>query len=240
VFLANPSLPIEISENEAKKTVIEKTQERGETTVLEAQLVLTPFYLIHFDIFAENEVHGVTALNAVTRSFNSELGAEIEKYAESGSMSNETSETNAVIKKTILEKHLVEEIAKAKLAVENNVKKEEILLSSVQPVFFPEWHLAIEIEGNKIDVAVNAVSGDVLGLEKIPEKEKGYAELARETLNELKNPNKWFDYSAEIAKIASEKSASGKNTNLLERVRTDFRLQILVLVIILLIILFVR
>ena len=76
-------------------------------------------------------------------------------------------------------------------------------------------------------------------LEKIPEKEKGYAELASETLKELKNPKKWFDYSNEIAKIAAEKSTSGKSANLLERIKSDFRLQVLVLVIILLVVVFV-
>jgi len=242
VFLGNPSLPISISREEARNTVSENIEKTKKLFQIEEQeLVLTPFYLIHFDIFKEKEVHGIIALNAVTRSFSEELGEEIEKFSDS--LTNSIEETDFTLKKTFLEQESVEKIAKAKLASENKCEKEDIILSSIKLVYFPEWHILADVESNKTSLVLNASTGQIFGLESIPEKEKGYAELARETLQELCDPKKWIEYGGDVVKIAGEKTAS-QNKNLsgsgiIERIKKDFRLQTLILFLILLIVVFV-
>jgi hypothetical protein len=69
----------------------------------------------------------------------------------------------------------------------------------------PLYKTVAIIDEKEYPLIINAIDGSIQGIEVIPEREKGYFEITRETINELKRPSAWIKYSKEaLAEGSSE------------------------------------
>ncbi len=68
-------------------------------------------------------------------------------------------------------------------------------------IYYPVWLAFATVVGQIYEFEISAVTGKILGEENVPEREKGYAELTKEALEELKEPRAWLRYGMEIAAI---------------------------------------
>ena len=209
----NPVFPVSFKLEQVAALVEEslrkknwKSFEKGEI-----KLVLTPFYLFYYDAAFGKEgkkretEHGRLALNAET----AELGRELaDQMPEEDQLEKELPDDYPLIaRKPIFSQKEAEKIALLKTASLLGTDRKNIVLTGFKLVYYPMW-IAFATIGNEVkQFEISAVNGKLYGEEKVPSMEKGFVEITKETLNELKQPGAWLRYSKEIAGIAGEKLA---------------------------------
>lgn len=206
MFLANPAVPVSFSLEEAAK-VIEKSLRKKNWRNFEKgeiRLALVPYYVFYYDAAFGEEgkpgrktERGRLALNAET----AELGKEIaEEIPEEESLAKEYPDDSYPFSagKALISKKEAEKIALLKTASMVGTTRENIVLSGMQLVYYPTWNVFVTVAEENYELDISAVSGKIFGEERVPEREKGFVEITKETLNELKEPGAWLKYSKEV------------------------------------------
>jgi len=220
MFLANSAVQVsfglEQAEEVIKKSLHKKNWRKFEKG--EIKLALIPFYLFYYDAAFGEEgkpggkmERGRLALNAET----AELGKEIaEEIPEEEKLTKEYPDNFYPFsaRKELLSKKEAEKIALLKTASMVGTTRENIVLSGMQLVYHPRWIAFVTVDKETYELDISAVSGKIFGEEKVPEREKGFVEITKDTLNELKEPGAWLRYSKEIAGTVGKKIAKSSST----------------------------
>lgn len=247
VVLKKPSFPISFTFEDTVAMIesLIKSRHWTEFDVAEVKLVYTPYWIFHYDAYLESideetgektvsDIEsGEIALNAATRELNDEVPELLESYPLEKVKKPPEGYKFEVIRPRISEPEL-KEIAAVKLAHKMNLAKANILISDTQLVFVPSWIVFVTVAEGTYRLNVNAVTGETLGEEEVPERERGWIEVTQETLKELQEPGAWMHYSRALAGgiLAAIANAPGIHAFL-----TNRRLQIFLLIIILVLLL---
>ncbi len=219
MFVGTPVFPISFPLEKVAELIEDiilkknwKSFEKGEV-----KLVLAPFYLFYYDVAFEKNgkstgktKHGRLALNGETAELSKELAESIPN--ESGLVQELDDEYPLIIRKAIFSKVEAEKIALLKTASILEADRKDIVLTGFKEIYYPMWIAFATVADQTYEFEISAVTGEVFGEEKVPEREKGFVELTHETLQELKKPGAWVKYSKEIAQIGGGKIAGKGRT----------------------------
>jgi len=221
MFVGNPVFPISFK-LEQVAGLVEETLKRKNWLSFEKgeiKLVLSPFYLFYYDAGFEEEgklkeetTHGKLALNARTAELNKELE---ESMPEESELVKELLDSYPlIVRKPIFSAKEAEKIALLKTASLLQTDRKNIVLTGLKMIYYPMWLAFVTVKSGTYQLEISAVSGEVYGEEKVPSREKGFVEVTKETLQELKQPGAWLRYSREIGglaagKLSNEEESSG-------------------------------
>jgi len=195
-----------------------KKYEAGEIT-----LHYTPYYVFNFDAFPESggggklavseSESGTGALNGVT----GELSGEVAEFAEENEaifVKSPGEGISFVVEKLSYNENEILRIAPLRLAAKLGIGKDEVIVSGLELVYLPEWIVGVKLAGEEYELSVSAVTGEIVSGEEIPLREKGWSEVTKETLSDLKSPKGWVSHSKNLAHSAKsalthEKTKSG-------------------------------
>ncbi len=209
MYLGNPMLPVSLPVNEAlqklTKVITEKNWQNFEIGSM--RLVLTPFFFYQYHYFLEEEkdstkivketVDGFISLNGNLLKINENV-ARLIKNKLYDSNNNLAPEIEFIEQETNVTKKEQEKILVLKTAQHFKVPKENLIVSNIKLFLVPFYETHITIEKENYSIRMNAVDGNLHGIEKIPEREKGFLEITRETLDELTTPATWVNYTKEM------------------------------------------
>jgi hypothetical protein len=212
MFLGNPVFPIAF-EIEKVAGLIEATLKKKNWRSFdkgEVKLVLTPVYVFYYDaVFPEEgkpkgkAERGRLALNAETAELNKELADSMP--ADNELVKELPDEYPLVVRKPLFSKAEAEKIALLKTAALIGADRSNVVLTGLKVVYYPMWLAFVTVKEKTYELEISAVTGEIFGEEQVPKREKGFVEITRETLHELKEPGAWIRYSKEIADLAGDK-----------------------------------
>ena len=180
--------------------------------VQEIRLIYTPFYVFSFDVTAEGagQVGGKAALNAYTGELNEFVNILLEKPLKK----TKNSEEGGEIEETSISTSEVKEAAQAKIAAQAGLKREIVSISAVSKLYVPFYRVWVEVADDVYKMEVDACLGSASGMEQLPVKEKGWSEVANETVNKMKSPSGWAELGGKtigaVGGAASGKIPGGK------------------------------
>jgi len=212
MFVGNPVVPIAF-QLEQVFGLVEKTLKKKNWRSFEKgeiKLVLTPLYLFYYDaVFpedgkaSEKTERGRLSLNGETAELNKELAESMP--ADSELLKELSDEYPLIVRKPIFSKQEAEKIALLKTASLVGADRKEVVLTGFKMVYYPIWLAFVTVKEKTYELEISAVTGEVFGEELVPEREKGFVEVTRETLHELQEPGAWIRYSKEIADLAGDR-----------------------------------
>ncbi len=226
MYLGNPLLPIKITPAEAVEKLNKEIKKKNwyEFELTPLKLTLVPYFLFNYHYYIENDnegknvikstVHGILAVDGHDIEIRTDL-IDVLKYNWKNTMQEiprgEFSERYCNI-----DKKDQNEVLQLKTAQHFNVPKENVVISEPRKLLLPEYWTTAKIAGKKYELTYNAVDASFGGMKEIPERQKGYMELTKETFNELKDPKNWLLYSAQVIEeglsfAVDPKSKNGKN-----------------------------
>ncbi len=221
MFLGNPSFPISFKLEQVTELVENLLKEKNWKLfeVAELRLVLAPFFVFYYDaafekkgesgrhVVAETK-RGRLALDAVSGELNHALA---ETMPGESKLATQLPDTYPVeVKEQTLSKQEAKEIAVMKTASMLGTSRDCVVLSDFKTVYYPMWIADVTVADETHQVQISAVTGEVFGEERVPEREKGFVEITGETLDELKQPGAWLRYSRGLVGTAAEKLSSGE------------------------------
>lgn len=232
MYLDSPAFPINFPVEQAVAEIESMVKGRywHDFEVGELKLVYTPFWTFSYDAFTEapgapasgegedeesigaggraagrivsETSSGKMALNARTY----ELVEEVSYLYESaeGEMQNmPTSEYPYEIQRPkLVRTRVAERIIAVRLAAQLGLPKENVILSGLELVYLPQWFVWVTVAEGTFHLQINAYNGEMVNSEQVPERERGWLELTSETLEELKQPDAWIEYTREISQSA--------------------------------------
>jgi len=216
MYVGNPVFPISFQLEQVaelvEKTLLKKNWKSFEKG--EIKLILTPFYLFYYDAVFEEDAkpkgepqRGRLALNGETAELGTDLAESMPPEEEL--VKELPDEYPLIVRKPLFSKQEAEKIALLKTASMLNTDRKNIVLTGFKIIYYPMWIAFVTIGGQTQQLEISAVTGEVFGEEKVPGREKGFVEITKETLEELKQPGAWIRYSREITDKTAEK-LSGK------------------------------
>ncbi|MCX6803505.1 MAG: hypothetical protein NTY48_02955 [Candidatus Diapherotrites archaeon] len=216
MYLGNPLLPINITALGAadaiKKELLKKSWHEYELKPL--KLNLMPYFLFNYHYFLEDSadeqktvkstVHGILAVDGHRVEVRPDL---VELLKENWKKNTQEAPRGVYNEKWCnIEKREQDDILKIKTAKHFNIPKNNVFVSSPKKMLIPLYYTFAVLGEKEYKFVVNAIDGRIEGLDTVPNREKSYAEITRETINELKNPANWIKYSKEA--IFSGKDAA--------------------------------
>lgn len=205
MFLDKPAFPVSFTPDKVVALIEELIKSRGwsDFEVAEIKLVYTPYWTFNFDSceHSGSKIRGVKsgalALNALTNRLEDFAGFLSEnpdlKTTQHISADYEADVQHA---KTSMEE--AREIAKLKLAANLRAPKDNIILSGLELLYIPFWLAYVSVAEGTFKLRINAVIGEIVNQEEVPEREKGWLEVTNETLDELKEPMAWVSYTRQV------------------------------------------
>lgn len=217
--LDNPAVSLRIQFKDIMDILSDILEERNwkkfDTSNIE--LEYRPFYIFNYDVLVEQDVggrqvsegfSGKTALNARDPDLEPLLiqimdnqRIEFEKEI--------STEVDYDIKKPLISEDELKETCTMKLASQFNVSKDNVSTSAFRLVYWPFWVIFVSIPGEGTQkLLVDGFSGYPVNAEQVPEREKGWVEVSKETFQKLKSPKGW----GELSKTAAKTTAGGVKT----------------------------
>lgn len=212
----------------------------------EITLSYAPYYVFNFDAFLESDQggksvvsdhdSGTMAMNAVS----GELSDEVAELAEENEIAFVKSPGEGIsfeVEKPSYSAEEVKRIAPLRIASKLGIGKEGVIASGFELAYLPEWVAKVKLEGEEYDLRVNAVSGEVISEEEIPFRQKGWGEVTKETLSDLKHPRGWVSHSRRLASTTHGAVYHPKAKNAFQSFleNREFQLALLVLIAILIV-----
>ncbi len=199
MYLDNPSLSVSISEGDLAGIIkaIMKSRHWRQFEIATANLILVPHWLFNFDIYYEADGKPQTyssqmALNAVTGELNPII---IEVMKDIPVQMTKEQPDKSSVEKVAVTKDEAKEVSKIKIAGELGISKDTITTYGFRLVYVPVYRVWITLGRKIIRLDVDGVSGSPLNESNVPEKERGIIEITKDTLEQLKTPEGWIDYS---------------------------------------------
>ena len=238
MYVGDPLLPAKIGGKEVAETLSTVLKEKNwhEFKLATLKLTLVPYFLFNYHYYKEKEdegekiiessVDGFLALNGVSVKVEEKTEKLIlENINEAG---NEAPKIEFEEKETNIDKREQDAVLQFKTAEFFGVPKNNVVISSAKRVLVPFYETFVEVKEGTFDIRINAITGDIDGIDKVPKREKGFVEITEDTLDDLKDPKMWLEYTkglfAETGKYVGKKGkklvdSSGKKVIPKEKVQ---------------------
>lgn len=217
--MGNPLLPINLTVISATESVKKEMEKRfwHEYELKSLKLNLVPYFLFNYHYYLEQDsaskhtikksTHGILALDGHDVTVREDLVELIKHNWKKGSPAVPKGEFYE--KWNNIEKREQDAVLTLKTAEFFGVPKENVVVSAARKVYIPFYKTSVVAAKKEYNLIINAVGGNIEGIKAIPQREKGYAEIARETIDELKDPKNWLKYSKEAVLEATTGATSG-------------------------------
>ena len=212
--------PLTLSVKEALQKINKILAEKNwkDFGVGELKLVLFPYYFYSYHSHMEQEENGKNIVNSSKDGFLVLNGFSLNIEENNVKMVKDnieklTSEVPLVeyeVKNSQINKSTQEHILKIKTAELLHLEKENVIVSNVKKIMVPMYELIITIDEKTYGITINAVNGEMYGIENILEREKGFLEITQETLRDLRDPKAWVEYTKGLA-VETKKFVLDKN-----------------------------
>ncbi|MEI7960928.1 MAG: hypothetical protein WCI04_01200 [archaeon] len=218
MYLGNPLLPINLTVASAIDSVKKELSKRfwHEHELKPLKLNLVPYFLFNYHYYFEQDdsakktikksTHGILAVDGHDVSIREDQVELIKHNWKKGS--NIIPKGAFEEKWNNIEKREQDAVLTLKTAEQFNVSKDNVVISSARKVFIPFYKTSVIAGGKEYPLIINAVDGTIEGIKKIPHREKGRREIAKETINELKDPKNWIKYSKDAILESTTLAAS--------------------------------
>lgn len=184
------------------------------------ELVYSPHYIFNYDTLIEQEVRGQTvskgfsgrmAINAV----NAELEPILTQIMDNRPIKFEKEIDSDVdyeyrVGETAITEDELKDTCSIKIASRFNVSRDEVATSAFRLVYWPMWVIYVRIpdEGTH-KLIVDGVAGYPMNVESVPEREKGWVEVSKDTFGKLKSPAGWASLGKSTARATARATAGG-------------------------------
>ncbi|MEK6958636.1 MAG: hypothetical protein AABW59_01180 [archaeon] len=202
-----------VPHTEAEKEIREALNEKNwhDYKLAPLRLNLVPYFFFNYHYYLEEEkaghrvikhsVDGLLSINGHKITVDPD-NVELIKSNLKKALS-EAPNSDYDVKWNNIEKKEQDDVIKLKTAQFFGVPKENVVISNPKKIFMPFYVTQVTIKKEKKEedeygITYNALSKDMGGLENIPLREKSAVEITRETLRDLKSPEKWLEYSAGV------------------------------------------
>jgi hypothetical protein len=177
-----PEAALGVLEKELKR----KKQANAEIT--DVKLVYTPFWLFSFDVTGTQgpAPTGKTALNAFSGEINDFVPMLVARPLKKARSTPEGTECE--VEPTAIDAGEVKEAAKAKVASQLGVSKENVVVSAFTKYYVPFYRVWLDVANDSFEVNVDACMGAPLGAEAIPGARKGFGEEVASNLGGVASP----------------------------------------------------
>ncbi|RLG18122.1 hypothetical protein DRN67_04510 [Candidatus Micrarchaeota archaeon] len=220
MFISRPVFPISFQLEQVAKLVEGLLRKKNwkDFKQAELKLVLTPFYVFYYDAGFEEQKQGKSIVKGTKRGRGAldALSGEInEQLAESMPSSSELvkelpDDYPLEVKEPVFSESEAKKIAQLKTAAMLKTAKESVIISDFRTIYYPMWVAGISVGKQNYELEISAITGEIFGEEKVPERQQGFVEITKETLQELKKPGAWLKYGREVADTAREKLSGGE------------------------------
>lgn len=225
MYLGNPLLPINFTVGSAADSIKKELQKKywHEFEQKPLRLNLVPYFLFNYHYFLEADAsgkktikksfHGVLAIDGHDISVREDL---VELLKSNWKRSSPVvPKTEFKEKWNNIEKREQDAVLALKVAEHFGVPKENVVISSARKMLVPFYLTSVVLDKKEYKLVVNAIDGEIDGIDEIPMREKGYLEITRETIKELKDPKNWLKYSKDaIFEGAASASSRAKQIKL--------------------------
>ncbi len=217
--LENPAASLRIEFKDIMDILSDILKERNWKKFDTSNINLTyyPYYIFNYDVLVEQEVRGQqvsqgfsgkTALNAIEADLEPAL-TEVMDNQPIDFEKEIATDIDYDLKTPAISEDEKKETTKIKLASQFNVSKEDVATSAYRLVYWPIWVIFVKIPGEGIQkLMIDGVAGYPLNVEEVPEREKGWVEVSKDTFEKLKSPKGW----GELGKTAAKATAGGMKT----------------------------
>jgi hypothetical protein len=162
-------------------------------------LVYTPYWFFNYDVYREvaeksESFSSQMCLNART----GELVPMIVQITKELPLEKSTEITHNVsfeTEKPTVQESEVKEIAQIKIAGQLGIPRSNVTISAINLMYVPTYQIWVTLSSGIRKVELDGMSGSPLNIEEVPARERGFLEVTRDTLEELKTPKGWVDYS---------------------------------------------
>lgn len=227
MYLGNPLLPIKISSTDAENLIVKEINKKNwvDFELNQLKLNLVPYFLFNYHYYLESDNDNKNVIKSTVHGILSIDGHEIKvrpdfvdllKYNWKHTI-QEVPRGEFIEKYCNIDKKDQLEVLKLKTAQYFNVSKQNVVISDSKRILIPFYRTTLKVGGNTYKISVNSVDGRIEGIKEIPQRQKGYLEITKETINELKTPSNWIKYSKEVIEeifsfvIKPKKNNSQKN-----------------------------
>ena len=201
-----PSLEIivtpEIALNLVKRTVNAKGWKK--ITFSDINLIFTPFWMFSFDV-AGSKNSGRLAINAFTGEIDDYVPFLFQKFKK---IRETPKEMKPEIEETSIEKSELKDILPKKLSAIMGTKPEEIVVSAFSKFYVPFYKIWVSTPRGDYEIRVDGCSGNPLGAEKIPEKEKTWSEAAIGMARKMQSPSGIVELARGLGRKTKSRSLS--------------------------------
>lgn len=167
------------------------------------KIIFRPYWIFHYEIFSDPPGKGIKHLHSGTMKINTQNNRlfpfENIEYANLTHQINQPEyKVELEVQKPALEKADAEKIARLHLASQFEVDQDKVLLTDFKMMYIPIWTLKATLDKNIHIFHINANTGRLMEGTSIPQKSKGIPDFLDETLEELKSPATWLNYTQSI------------------------------------------
>ncbi len=181
-----PVLTPEAALGVLQKELKRKRQEHAEIT--DVKLVYTPFWIFSFDVTGAQgpAPSGKTALNAYTGEINDFVPMLVGRPLKKARSTPEGAEPE--IEPTAIDANEVKDAAKAKIASQLGVAKDNVIVSAFTKYYVPFYRVWLDVGLDSFEINVDACLGAPLGAEAIPGGRKGFTDDIAGNLKSVASP----------------------------------------------------
>jgi len=231
LYLGNPLLPINVTAESAQESLLKKLTQKNwhEVELAKIKLDLVPYFLFNYHYYLDNggdgkstiksTVHGTLAIDGHDISVREDM-TDLIKYNWKKSVP-EVPRGEFDEKWCNIEKKEQDEVLQLTTAEHFEVPKQNVVISSARKFFVPLYKTSVKLEGREYPFIINAVDGTIGGIKEVPVREKGYLEITKETVRELKSPKAWVKYSKEALTEGTTAIFSGNSAKSKEKSASD-------------------
>jgi len=215
MILNRPSFPISFT-FESCTSLIEKIVKDHYWTdfsFASIKLKYVPYWFFNYDIFVESlhserkekivsdHKFGSISLNALDGSLNEELALVI-KDSKVERIREPVQGYEFEVSRPLILENKVEDIARIRLAKKFGVGLQNVVISGLRMIYVPEWILTVTVAEGNYQFNISAINGSILNEVEVPFRERGWIEVSKETISELKRPGAWIEYSKGVLSSA--------------------------------------
>lgn len=200
-MLDAPALQLRIETKDALGILESILKERHwrDFELADLSLFYVPYWFFNYDVYREVEGKSESfssqmCLNAVTGELEPMI-AQVTKEIPVERSKEITHDTAYKVKHSTVREDEVKEIAAIKIAGQVGIPKSNVTISGVTMVYIPVYLIWVTLKAGYRHVELDGVSGSPLNIEDVPERERGFMEVTKDMIDDLKTPQGWVDYS---------------------------------------------
>ncbi len=162
-------------------------------------LVYVPYWFFNYDVYREVEGRSETfssqmCMDAVIGELEP-LIAQVVKEIPLEKSKEITHDVAFEVETPSVQKDEVKEVAAIKIAGQLGIPKSNVTISGIKLYYVPIYRIWVTLKTGYRRIDLDGMSGSPLNIEEVPERERGFMEVTRDMLEELKTPRGWVDYS---------------------------------------------